>query len=408
MIFSADFLFASRTIHYLFEEQVQRIPNAVALAHEGQELTYAELNSRSNALAHHLIQLGVRPDTCVGLCINRSRDMIVGILAIMKAGGAYVPLDPTYPSERLRGILADAAPFVLVADETGRAALDDSRVETWNHTNKEYPDQLCLHHLFEQQAEPTPDAIAVVCGDEALTYGELNARSNNLAHQLISLGVQPDTLVAICVERSLAMIIGILAILKAGGAYVPLDPFYASDRLHAILEDATLICLVADKHGMSVLNDDALQPTLVIVDPNNTTTAYSASNLEISAVTSRHLAYVFYTSGTTGKPKGVMVEHQGLRLPHGPDLTNEKFLHDPFSEKTDARMYKTGDLGKYLTNGNVLCLGRNDFQVKIRGFRIELGEIEARLAEHPIVSEAVVVAAGAEVSKQLVAYVVLA
>ncbi|KAF9944718.1 hypothetical protein BGZ72_002060, partial [Mortierella alpina] len=185
-------------------------------------------------------------------------------------------------------------------------------LETWNHTATEYPDHLCLHHLFEQQVERTPDAIAVVCGYQALTYRELNARSNSLAHQLVGLGVEPDTLVAICVERSLEMIIGILAILKAGGAYVPLDPFYASDRLHAILQDAAPLCLIADGNGMAILDDNQLLPAMTVLDPNNTTTTYPTSNLTVKAATPRHLAYVFYTSGTTGKPKGVMVEHEGL------------------------------------------------------------------------------------------------
>ncbi|KAF9271332.1 hypothetical protein BGZ68_003801, partial [Mortierella alpina] len=187
---------------------------------------------------------------------------------------------------------------------------EHSRMNTWNDTLREYPDQLCLHHLFEQQAERTPEAIAVVHGDESLTYDQLNARSNRLAHHLISIGVKPDTRVAICVKRSLSMIVGIMAILKAGGAYVPLDPLYTSERLLTILDDTAPTCVVADSVGMKALGEKA-QCSMATVDPNGVE-PYAVSNPLVSILTSRHLAYVIYTSGTTGKPKGVMVEHQGV------------------------------------------------------------------------------------------------
>ncbi|KAF9368491.1 hypothetical protein BGX21_006525, partial [Mortierella sp. AD011] len=220
------------------------------------------------------------------------------------------------------------------------------------------------------------------------------------------------------------MIIGLLAIMKAGGAYVPLDPLYASDRLTGILDDAAPAVIVADNVGRIAIGDVALS-TRVVVDPK-ALDQDAINNPQIAQLTSRHLAYVIYTSGSTGKPKGVMIEHQGaLRaVPLGaigemyiggvgvargylnmPQLTNERFLPDPFAVEAGARMYKTGDLARYLLDGNLVFLGRNDHQVKIRGFRIELGEIEARLTEHPIVSEAVVVALGEETNRRLVAYV---
>ncbi|KAF9973971.1 hypothetical protein BGZ75_000989, partial [Mortierella antarctica] len=447
--------------------------------------------------------------------------------------------------------------------------------------------------LFEQQVERAPDTIAVVHGDDSLTYSELNARANHLAHHLIHLGVLPDAIVGICVERSPALIIGILAILKAGGAYVPLDPVHASERLLDILSDAAPSVLVADTYGMKVLQGAALSQ-LRIVDPNSAL-ATSSDNPHIPSLSMSHLAHVIYTSGSSGKPKGVMVEHRhvarlfaasgtwfdfseqdtwcllhsfafdfsiweiwgalrhggklvivsqdvartpqdlyrliqdqavtvlnmtpsafkplieidaadslpnslryvilagealvpamlkpwflrhaqgspkigniygpteitiyatsrlmtlddcsqttspiGTRLPdlrtyvldtysqpvplgavgelyvggagvsrgylNRPDLTAERFLSDPFVKGNKGRMYKTGDLVRYLPDGSLVFMGRNDHQVKIRGFRVELGEIETRLTEHPLVSEAVVVALGEESDKRLVAYVTI-
>ncbi|KAG0211472.1 hypothetical protein BGX28_007833 [Mortierella sp. GBA30] len=457
----------------------------------------------------------------------------------------------------------------------------------WNATKDDYHYHIYLHHQFEQQVERTPDAIAVVYGDQSLTYTELNIGANRLAHQLIKLGVQPDTLVSICVERSPKVIIGILAILKAGGAYVPLDPFYASERLTEILRDAAPSILVADSTGRNALGNIALS-SIIVVDPDTMDHTVINSNPIIQGLTSRCLAYVIHTSGSSGKPKGVLVEHEGVAnfvrcmqallevdasshctqflsisfdasanemfstlcfggclhllqdavrldreqmwnyvqqhsvthtvltptllqdcqdmpalralrtitvtgeaippsLPellrkiapnstiingygpteccigttlwkfppgfcgdiipighpishktiyllddHGnpvplgavgeifiggvglargylnrPKLTAERFLHDPFAGQSEAQMYKTGDLARYLPDGNLVYMGRNDDQVKIRGFRIELGEIEARLVENPLVSEAVVIAPEEGSDKHLVAYIIV-
>jgi non-ribosomal peptide synthetase component F len=126
-------------------------------------------------------------------------------------------------------------------------------LRTWNTTRRDYPDQLCIHHLFEQHVERTPHATALVFDGQSMTYSELNVHANRLAHHLIRLGVRPDSLVAICVERSFVMIVGVLAILKAGGAYVPLDPTFASDRLCDIMSDASPRILIADQHGRQIL-----------------------------------------------------------------------------------------------------------------------------------------------------------
>jgi non-ribosomal peptide synthetase component F len=141
-------------------------------------------------------------------------------------------------------------------------------LRTWNETAQEYPAHLCIHHLFEHQVERTPDATAVVFMDQSLTYRELNERANQIAHRLIELGVQPDTRVAICVDRSLAMVVGVLAVLKSGGAYVPLDPTYASDRMGDILMDAMPSIVIADNVGQMALGEERLS-LVTVVDPNS-------------------------------------------------------------------------------------------------------------------------------------------
>ncbi|WP_339367599.1 amino acid adenylation domain-containing protein, partial [Photorhabdus luminescens] len=183
-------------------------------------------------------------------------------------------------------------------------------LETWNATETSYPDHGCIHRLFEQWAENNPDATALVYEEHTLSYAELNARANRLAHQLIALGVTPDQRVAVCVSRSPAMVVGVLAVLKAGGAYVPLDPVYTGERLAHILTDAAPAILLADNVGRDALGEDALA-RLTVLDPNSLPDQPD-SNPQVPKLTAQHLAYVIYTSGSTGTPKGVMVEHRHI------------------------------------------------------------------------------------------------
>ncbi|CBW76705.1 Non-ribosomal peptide synthetase modules (EC 6.3.2.-) (plasmid) [Mycetohabitans rhizoxinica HKI 454] len=186
-------------------------------------------------------------------------------------------------------------------------------LQTWNATQQDYPAHQCIHQLFEAQAERTPEATALVYEDQTLSYAELNAQANRLAHQLLGLGVKPDARVGICVQRSPAMVAGLLAILKAGGAYVPLDPAYPGERLAHIVQDAAPQMVLADAAGRAALGDAALADRPVL-DPNRLP-EQPETNPSVPALTPRHLAYVIYTSGSTGMPKGVMVEHdQVVRL----------------------------------------------------------------------------------------------
>jgi amino acid adenylation domain-containing protein len=474
----------------------------------------------------------------------------------------------------------------------------------WNETTTDYPSDKCIHHLFEEQVARTPDAVAVIADfrfpildfgladaqaeiqnpkskiQNSLTYRELNARANQLAHYLRTLGIGPEVLVGICVERSIEMVVGLLAILKTGGAYVPLDPSYPQERLAFMLQDSDVAVLLTQ----TALHTN-LPPTdakLVCLDAADALFAGHATDNPVSQVQVANLAYVIYTSGSTGQPKGVLLEHRGLvnlaqaqirafgvqpgsrvlqvaslnfdasiseivmalcagatlvvapaeqLLPgfalsatiqrtaishitlvpssltlldpeevpalqrvivageacspplaarwaarlqffnaYGPTettvcatimdcatwqdrqqappigrplantqlylldaqqrlvplgvagelhiggagvargylnrqaLTAERFIANPFGA---GRLYKTGDLARWRPDGNIEYLGRIDHQVKLRGFRIELGEIEAVLAQHPDVHEAVVIAReDAPGEKRLVAYIV--
>jgi amino acid adenylation domain-containing protein len=180
----------------------------------------------------------------------------------------------------------------------------------WNKTQVEYPEFACIHQFFAAQVEKTPDAVAVVFEYQKLTYQELNKKANQLAHYLQKLGVKPDTLVGICMERSLEMVIGILAIMKAGGGYLPLDPSYPPERLAFMLTDAQLSFLLVQTHLVEQLPPH--QAKVINVDKNWGEFAnYSELNPE-SNVQLENIAYVIYTSGSTGKPKGAINTHQGL------------------------------------------------------------------------------------------------
>ncbi|MBP5974477.1 amino acid adenylation domain-containing protein [Brasilonema sp. CT11] len=180
----------------------------------------------------------------------------------------------------------------------------------WNQTQANYPQDKCIHQLFEEQVERTPNAVAVVFEDQQLSYRELNCRANQLAHHLQALGVEPEVLVGLCVERSLEMVVGLLSILKAGGAYVPLDPAYPQERLSHILNDSQVSVLLTTEKLVTRLPEHQTQ--VVCLDPNWRIISHHSQDNPASKVKPKNLAYVIYTSGSTGKPKGVMIQHQSL------------------------------------------------------------------------------------------------
>ena len=179
----------------------------------------------------------------------------------------------------------------------------------------DYPSGKCVHQLFEEQVAKSPDAVAVVFEDDSLSYAELNRRANQLAHYLRGLGVKPDDRVAICAERSLEMVVALLAVLKAGGAYVPLDPAYPPERLRFMIEDSAPLALLTQSHLRALLAESRRCPAGARSRRCGCTGRTSLAAIQTRhriGLTPQHLAYVIYTSGSTGMPKGVMVQHRGV------------------------------------------------------------------------------------------------
>jgi len=180
----------------------------------------------------------------------------------------------------------------------------------WNNTQSEYPQDKCLHQLFDVQVKRTPDEVAVVFGNQKLTYQQLNCRANQLAHYLRSLSVGADVLVALCVERSLEMVVGLLGILKAGGAYVPLDPDYPKERLAYMLSDSQVSVLLTQNKLVNQLPEH--KADIICLDTDWETISHKSEQNPVSGAVAENLAYIIYTSGSTGNPKGVMVTHRNL------------------------------------------------------------------------------------------------
>uniref|UniRef100_UPI001B0299C3 AMP-binding protein n=1 Tax=Aetokthonos hydrillicola TaxID=1550245 RepID=UPI001B0299C3 len=171
---------------------------------------------------------------------------------------------------------------------------------------------ICIHQLVEFQVSQTPDAVAAIFQNQQLTYKELNQKANQLAHYLRILGVKPETLVGVCVERSLLMLIALLAIMKAGGAYIPLDPKYPRDRLASIIEDTQLPIVLTQQHLSVSVPQPQYQVHSVYIDSDWETIAQQSVDNPVSEIKPDNLAYVIYTSGSTGKPKGVAMPHRPL------------------------------------------------------------------------------------------------
>lgn len=220
--------------------------------------------------------------------------MIERVLNQMTRLMVYMSKSPELP-------LNDVA--LMDEDERKQVLID------WNRTEKEYPRELCLHHAFEQQAAKTPDNIALEYKEQSLSYAGLNERANQLAHLLLAQGVKPDTTVAICVERSMEMIIGILGVLKAGAAYVPIDPAHPEERIAYMLDDSQAV-VVLTQAGLADKFTQAAAPVICLGEKLFADRAHvDVDNIQTD-VASTNLAYVIYTSGTTGLPKGVAVEHR--------------------------------------------------------------------------------------------------
>ncbi|KAF9388086.1 hypothetical protein CPC16_006705, partial [Podila verticillata] len=439
-------------IHQVFEEQVERTPEAVALVYENQVLTYAELNARANCLAYQLIELGVKPDMLVPICVERSPAMVVGLLAILKAGGAYVPLDPAYPPERLAHMLADVAPTILIADTAGRAALDEAALASLTILNPHALTELAVTN--PQIPELTPHHLAYVIytsGSTGMPKGVMVEHRNvvNLTQaEIACFGVCSSSRVLQFASFSFDVSVWeiVMALGCGAGLYLPPDTvrldrnklwdYLAKHTItHATLPPALLqngedlprldtpltLILAAEAPSTTLLRNLIHQCAVFnAYGPTETTAGttvwrcsrdFSSEVVPIGRPIANTRLYLL-DANSQPVPSGAVGELYigGAGVTRGylnrPELTAECFLPDPFSDLEDARLYKTGDLARYLPDGNLVFLGRNDHQIKIRGFRIEPGEIEARMVELPQVHDAIVLALGKNSDKRLVAYVV--
>jgi amino acid adenylation domain-containing protein len=441
-------------IHQLFEAQVERTPEAVAVVFEDRQLTYRDLNRRANQLAYHLQKLGVGPEVLVGICVERSLDMIVGLLGILKAGGAYVPLDPAFPSERIAFMLEDAQVPVLVTQQHLLTQLPAHGTKV-----------VCLDAdaaVLAQQSEANP--VSGVTSDD-LAYVIYTSGSTGrpkgvqIPHRavvnfMLSMREQPgltaqDTWLAIttlsfdiaALELFLPLLVGARVIVASqetgadGGALAE-----TLTRASVTVMQATPITwhllLAAGWQGKPDLKilcgGEALPLDLArqllpravslwnMYGPTETTIWSTVCKIEPGddvvsigrpiANTQIYLLDPQLQPVPVGVPGELYIGGDGLALGYlnRPELTAERFIPHPFSGEPGARLYKTGDLARYRPDGTIEHLGRLDFQVKLRGYRIELGEIEAVLSEHPAVRQVVVVAReDVPGDKRLVAYVVL-
>jgi len=445
-------------LHQLVEEQVTRTPDAIAIEFAEEQLSYRELNARANQLAHHLIGLGVKPEVTVGLCLERSVAMLVGLLGILKAGGAYVPLDPTYPQERLAFLIADAeiglvltAGAFTVSTYKGQLLLIAPNA-TWltsenrhNPTVPMTPDQL-LYVLYTSGSTGTPKGVAMHHG----------ALCNLITWQCTQSMAAPRTLQFAPLSFDVSCQ-EIFSTWCTGGTLVLVDEETRHDpsallRLlgQAAVNRLFLPVVVLHQLAAAAQSENTVPTTLREVitagEPLylTPTVRHFFQRLPQTTLhnhygpTETHVVTAFTLTGPVndwptlppiGSPLAntqlYLLDDQGQPVPLGmagelyiggagvargyhkrPELTAERFVKNPFGA---GKLYKTGDQAQRLATGDFAYLGRLDQQVKVRGFRVEVGEIEAVLRQHPLVQDAVVVAqtdTAPSGEKRLIAYLV--
>lgn len=444
-------------LHHLVEKQVKQTPNAPALVYQEEALSYEQLNQRANQLAHHLLTQNIQPDTMIGVCMERSIEMVVALLAIIKAGGAYLPIDPSYPAERLQFMLEDAQVPLLLTQTRLIDGLPAHNSQT-----------ICLDSDWEQMAQLPTNNPDVALTAENLAYtiytsgstgkpkGAMNSHRgivNRLlwmqdAYQLNAsdkvLQKTPFSFDVSVWEFFWPLLAGATLVMAKPGGH--LDSTYLVDTiqkeqittmhfvpsmLHIFLTDGNVAqcrslrriicsgealpfdltqqffaqlpsCELHNLYGPTEAAIDVTYWQCRPADPRQQVPiGRPIANTQLY-ILDKHLQPV---------PQGVAGELHigGVGVARGywnrPQLTAEKFIDDPFSQ--NGRLYKTGDLVRYLSDGNIQFLGRVDHQIKLRGFRIELGEIEAKLTALPTVREALVVLHTVHANDQrLLAYLV--
>jgi amino acid adenylation domain-containing protein len=438
-------------LHELVGDQASIGPEAIAVEFREQRLTYAQLDARANQLAHYLLGLGVGPEVLVGICVERSLEMVVGLLGILKAGGAYVPIDPAYPAERQQYMLTNSQAPVVVTQETLRGQLPLGEASV-----------VCVDSDFSKIAAMPDEAPAVMADPGQLAYVIYTSGSTGkpkgvqiphraLVNFLLTMQQAPgltadDVLVAV---TTLSFDIAGLElylplITRARVVIAPAETSSDPRALAGLLQQSGATVMQATPTTWRMLASSgwnggtqlkglcggealpaALADQLVglgvelwnMYGPTETTIWSTCSRVRkgepitIGRPIANTSLYILDTR-MNPVPVGVVGELWigGDGVARGyrgrPDLTEERFVADPFARTSGAGMYRTGDLARYRADGNVEYLGRIDHQVKLRGFRIELGEIETALSSHPAVANAVVVPRGSGGEAELAAYVI--
>ena len=446
--------------HELFELQVDRDPEAVAVVFGKRQLSYRELNEQANRVAHHLRRRGVRPNVLVGVCLERSPEMVVALLAVWKAGGAYVPLDPAYPKERLSFMIEDAQPLVLLTEKKCLPLLSTSGDKV-----------VCLDTDWPMLSQNTGDNPAPIAGPSNLAYVMYTSGStgkpkgamilhrglvNYLWWAIRTYAVEPGYPVPVHTSISFDLTVTSLYTTLLGGGKVELLPedVGAQNLLAALLRAGNRgLVKITPAHlellssqigpdqsagvarafvigGENLLAEtlqlwrDHAPSTRLFNEYGPTETVVGCCVHEVQAADPRSGSVSIgrpiantqlYVLDENMRPvaPGVIGElfiggvGVGLGYLNRAELTAERFLPDRFSGVSGARLYRSGDLARFRSDGTLEYLGRADDQVKIRGYRIELGEIEATLAAEPNVQACAVLAREDEPgNKQLVGYVV--
>ncbi|MBL1200096.1 MAG: amino acid adenylation domain-containing protein [Nostoc sp. GBBB01] len=436
-----------KCIHQLFEEQVEKTPDAVAVVFENQQLTYRELNNRANQLAHYLQSLGVKPEVIVGVCIKRSPEILIALLAILKAGGAYVPLDPAYPQERLTFMLEDSQAKVLLTQShlvelfaqlsVDIICIDRNSQLLSRQSTANLPSEVKSHHLayviYTSGSTGVPKGVAIEHQNcvALLTWSRGVFTDDDLAGVLASTSICFDLSVfelfvplswggkVILVENTLH-----LPSVTAEVSLVNTVPSIITEllQINGLPSSVKTVNLAGEplqnQLVQQIYQNNYIQRVLNLYGPSEDTTysTFAQVNRDNNVTIGRPITNTqIYLLDTNLQPVPIGVPGEiyigGAGLARGylnrAELTDEKFITNPFSSQIKSRLYKTGDLARYLPDGNLEYLGRVDNQVKIRGFRIELGEIENALLKHSAVGEVVIVVREDKVGdKQLVAYIV--
>ena len=440
-----------KTIARLFAEQVSRTPDAIAIESAGQRLTYSQLDVRTNQLACYLQSAGVGPDILVGVSIARSNDMLIAMLAILKAGGAYLPIDPHYPNARVATVVEDSAISILLTTDRHRGNLPTSnaRIISLDGESK----AVAAQSTSPVKSSATAGDLAYVIytsGSTGKPKGVMIENRNVVnffAGMDRVIGSEPGVWLAL---TSFSFDISVLELLwtLTRGFHVIIHPDNSTDSIPAEIQRHGVTHLqstpslarlfASDQQSLAslgslkklLLGGEALPASLVqslrqsftgeifnMYGPTETTvwsTTYRinehSGSIPIGKPIANTQVYVFDSQlrpVAAGEPGDLFIGGDGVVRGYWnrPELTAERFIPDPF--RKGGRLYRTGDIARFLPDGNLEFLGRADFQVKIRGFRIELGEIEATLEQQSAVRQAVVVANEEKSGNQsLVAYIV--